>query len=437
MQILAVTSSKEALTNRNMSIITNLYQNTTSSSIAIKYFQESKRYSKFRCTGHENNIDSWIQRLCVFNHICYNTNLQRYEYFRRADRKKPVFFDSGKGMLTDFGQKFLSLSIIGGSPWAPFVVDEALPTANITLLNRLHTLWQNYFPNNVGHLLWEEFGTIHYSMERMNELDTRSVVMHWSPISKDPLYLKYQDHLLSAITPEKMVESKPYINSFNTRYVCFDRLMAGGMLRFFDPSLYDKNQGRETLIYNWRSKLIKHHGFDPDFVPTKHHIILTNKSHSLNAKSNSIGHRAIANMQAIEEFIRKTYPTISFEVVEWHKIPFPKQIEMLIHTTILITPSGGVSTRAPFLPRGAHAIIMDYYVLTPNQDVQRGYSGTLEGEFHNYFPHYIKDYYQIYGTQDFVWDYPGASDSRNDASIIVNMTRLSFLIEKALEDMQP
>jgi hypothetical protein len=137
-------------------------------------------------------------------------------------------------------------------------------------------------------------------------------------------------------------------------------------------------------------------------------------------------------LKAVEEFIRTKYPTISFEVVEWHKVPFAKQIEMLLNTTILITPSGGVSARAPFLPRGGHAIIMDYYATRAMLNQRPGNSATLEGEFHNYFPHYHKDYYQLYNTNEFVWDFPGATDTRDDASVIVNMTRLSLLIDKAL-----
>ncbi|CAF1140951.1 unnamed protein product [Adineta steineri] len=48
-----------------------------------------------------------------------------------------------------------------------------------------------------------------------------------------------------------------------------------------------------------------------------------------------------------------------------------------------------------------------------------------------------KQYYQIYGKQDYEFDFPGATDAREASSIIVNMTRLQLLIDKALEEMEP
>jgi hypothetical protein len=89
----------------------------------------------------------------------------------------------------------------------------------------------------------------------------------------------------------------------------------------------------------------------------------------------------------------------------------------------------------PFLPHGAHAILMDYYVTKDAFGFKKGSSASMEGMLLNHFPHFKKDYYQIYGQQDYVFDFPGTSDTRNDASILVNVTRLHLLIESALEDM--
>lgn len=50
----------------------------------------------------------------------------------------------------------------------------------------------------------------------------------------------------------------------------------------------------------------------------------------------------------------------------------------------------------------------------------------------NHFPHVRKLYYQIRSTNDYVLDFEGASNTRYDASIIVNMTRLKELIDTSL-----
>ena len=78
---------------------------------------------------------------------------------------------------------------------------------------------------------------------------------------------------------------------------------------------------------------------------------------------------------------------------------------------------------------------MDYYVTENYFGFENGSSASMEGVLLNHFPHFKKDYYQIYGKQDYVFDLNNTTDTRNDASIIINVTRLHLLIESALEDM--
>lgn len=110
-------------------------------------------YSTFRCIGDENNIDAFADRLCIFHSLCYNTDQDRFEYYRRYRRPKlPIFFDSIRGMLTEFslnndGHGFIALQSRGRESWAPYIVESSYPSAkpNVTWLWDLHTLWQvNY-----------------------------------------------------------------------------------------------------------------------------------------------------------------------------------------------------------------------------------------------------------------------------------------------------
>ena len=151
----------------------------------------NSNFSKFRCTGDENNIDAWSDRLCVLNNICYNVQIQRFEYFRRLRNPKlPLFYDSKRGMLTEFsnnkdGTGFLSLTSRGAHSWAPFIVDQSCPSTNVTWLSNLHTLWRGYFDDtNFGHLVWEDMGSISYSLDRMNEFDDQLMIMHANEVSK-------------------------------------------------------------------------------------------------------------------------------------------------------------------------------------------------------------------------------------------------------------
>jgi hypothetical protein len=345
-------------------------------------------------------------------------------------------------MLFHFGKStwhtaFVSLASGVPTPWTPVIVNEAYPTKNFTRLHQLHSLMNTGFgASNIGHGLWEDLGSVSYSMERMNVVDRKLVIMLLDEMENTSLMHTYHQYVIGALTENPMVEFEVYVKSFNTKYVCFDNLIVGGQISVFPKPQIKENHGREALFYNWRSKIIQYNGYDPNFLPKKHHIIITNKSHSIRTHPDSKRHRAIENLEEVEKFIRHTYPNISTEVIEWHTIPFDKQIEKLLNTTILITPCGGVSLIIPMLPHGAHAIVMDYYVNVTAHGFQAGQSASMEGALLNHISHVRKQYYQIYGPQDYKFDYPGAFDAREAASIIVNMTRLQLLIDKALEEME-
>lgn len=399
-------------------------------------------FSRFRCTGDENNIDTWPERLCVFNNICYNMKLQQFEYYRRLRSPKyPLFYDSTRGMLSDFsikrkGHGFLSITSRGNEPWTPVIVDQTYPSTNVTWLTNLHTLWRERFnDNNFGHRVWEDIGSIFYSLERMNVFDKHLVVMHVTPVSKNVNYQKFMHDVLSVLTSEELREYKSYLTSFKTNYICFRHFMAGGNLLLFHSSAVKENHGREKLLYDWRSKIITYHKFNPEYIPDQHQIVITNKSTSVWTKAPNGIHRAIANLQEVITFVKNTYPDIPTRVIEWHKMELAKQIELLLNTTILLSPAGGVAMIAPFLSYGSHAILMDYHVTKSSFGFVAGSSASMEGMLLNHFPHFKKDYYQVYGKQDYSFDFNGTSDTRNDASIIVNVTRLHLLIESAIEDM--
>ena len=414
--------------------------------IGIPYFKLNRihRISKFRCTGSENDIEAWADRLCVLYHICYDLNIGRFYYFGLpGSKRKPIFYDAAKRMLFQFGKnngsaKFLSLMSGGGLPWGPIISNEMYPVTNVTRLYRLHSLMKTRFADNsIAHGLWEDLGSVSYSMDRMNIFDQKLVIMHLGNIPNSTLFRQYHQYVIPALTENPMVEFESYVKSFKTKYVCFDGLIAGGQLSVFPRPQIKENHGREALFYNWRSKIIRYNGFDPDFVPRRHHIVITNKSHSIWTHPGSKMHRAIVNLEEVTSFIRLTYPTISSEVIEWHTISIKKQIEKLLSTTILITPCGSVSLIIPFLPHGAHAIVMDYYVNKAVHGYHIGESGSMEGAFLNHLSHVRKQYYQVYGPNDYKFDFPGATDTREQSSVVVNMTRLKLIIDKALEEMEP
>ena len=88
----------------------------------------------------------------------------------------------------------------------------------------------------------------------------------------------------------------------------------------------------------------------------------------------------------------------------------------------------------PFLPEGAHAILMNY-MLGP-KDARRhgecdGCSWSMEAELWRHVRHVHKLYYQVWGGDDFARGKPG-----RDAAVKVDVDRLEALVRQALYDMQ-
>lgn len=105
-----------------------------------------------------------------------------------------------------FSIPFLSLSPRGDTPWSPIVVNETYPTRNLIRLHQLHSLVNTGFAShNIAHGLWEDIGSIYYSLERMNLADQNLIIMHFNKIPNTPLFRSYEEYVLPALTKHPLV----------------------------------------------------------------------------------------------------------------------------------------------------------------------------------------------------------------------------------------
>lgn len=95
----------------------------------------------------------------------------------------------------------------------------------------------------------------------------------------------------------------------------------------------------------------------------------------------------------------------------------------------------------PFLPDGAHVIILDYLEREDDEMVgtKAGESVSMEAPFWNYWPHVKKLYYQVRTNESLKSDDPVKSldevSWRDEVSIQVDLSRLETLLEMAFEHM--
>ncbi len=164
------------------------------------------------------------------------------------------------------------------------------------------------------------------------------------------LYYKFRDTFLPAITDQAMEDMHEHLKAAanGKKHVCFDDLIVGGR----HPNFWflNYNMGFEPLFTELRNRVMTHMGVDPHARPTKHQITVLVKTKGNWGYKNSTRKTTIVNYQETIDFIRKTYPTIPIQVIAPQNMSMYQQLEVMTKTTILITPSGGISFLAPFLP---------------------------------------------------------------------------------------
>lgn len=409
-------------------------------SVHIPYF--GVRYSNFRCVGDNNNVKAFDTRSCVWMNVCYDTQKRDFLYYQKE--KRPVLFDKNIGPISTFrydNKGFVTLSrwLFHLDPFGPAIVYENPPSdeAQVHRLKNVHVIWKHSSQEfSLGHVLFEDFATIFYSFARLGTNRENSVLMHKYGVPNNIKFEKMERGFRPAITGNPSVSMNQYLHSFNKRFVCFDYLQASSPIIPFDPIAHSWNHGKEDLFYSFRNAILLSHDLDPEKVPTRHKIIITNKQRS-NFKAGR--KRIIANIDQLANFLKQEYPSISVEIVEWDLLPIKGQLEKILDSTILITPCGGVSFIMPFLPNGAHAIVMDYFSDVKFESwrgVEANQSTSMEGAFWNHWWHFKTLYYQVWGPSDWEWDFPNAWDTRQDASIIIKEERIKELINTALEQME-
>ncbi|CAF3509515.1 unnamed protein product [Rotaria sp. Silwood1] len=404
-------------------------------------FKGSNFQSTWTCTGNMNYESDWRRRTCAFKNICYNKERKVFQFYRKPGSiKTPVLFDLKLGRIYDFNinnHGFVSLvaRATHRESWGPTIVEEWLPPVDkVPYLDNVHVLFMHWHVSfNPGHVIWEDIASTYFSMVRLNEYDRDAVLIEYRNFPKEgSQFYRMYENLVPAVAAD-VDGLDDYTNSFPSPLVCFRTIVAGGAHSMFSIGNEPYTHGKERLLYDYRTAILQYHGVNVSHLPSRHRIVLVNKTRAFRRSL-----RSIKNLVEVKHFIYSTYPKIKFDVIDWSQYAFTQQMHELYKTTILITPCGGISTIIPFLPEGTHAIIMDFYVnkqaYLKGERYRIGESGSMDGALFNYFPHVRKLYYQVRSAADYVLDFPGGSNTRHDASIKINMTRLKELIDTALQE---
>jgi hypothetical protein len=81
------------------------------------------------------------------------------------------------------------------------------------------------------------------------------------------------------------------------------------------------------------------------------------------------GKRNYANGEQLIAFLRDRFPEVSIALELYKLCCWENELQLLSETSVLITPCGGVSLSAIFLPHGASLIMVDYFIVQKNSSV--------------------------------------------------------------------
>jgi hypothetical protein len=261
---------------------------------------------------------------------------------------------------------------------AEFQQTYATNSNGIQYIHGLSTIVYEFNSENFGHMLTDVLMPMYvaldtFSMTERKDLQFFRLYIHeaigWScDLQKtttngvvDPTQAAkncdrmYQ--LFSQLTPGH--EPLQVLNATSMSPTCFQSALVG-MTHFGDDCNTKGDHGRKQdywslcnvarqgQFWNFRNWMLRNAGVSMA-PPTRHRITITK------GRGGRI-HRMLANMDTFIESTKRQHPEVEVVVAEWETMSIQEQLELIRTTTVHVTPPGGVSFIAMFLPRWATSI---------------------------------------------------------------------------------
>ena len=432
-------------------------------------------------------------RTCILRNVCLDTSSGNFTYFRdRSATQAPVLFDRRYGHIFAFGH----VAPKGGREdllplnkhvrykrhvrWSPTIIDGPMPavatsssssssttsssSSSAPLLSKLHLLSAPFVPTNLGHLAWEEAFPLLLSMVQLGEYvePSEAVVLRTHACNESVLGRSESERTAAVADAEAPTRSEArlctkFVDGFmapigsvrtmaslrreyfarGSRRVCFRRLIAGGFFEMFNaPS----HPGKEPWLQLYRRQVLRFHRLAPPRgglppPPSAHKALLVRKH----------GRRGIHNFDEVLTFLQSGCGGLceglgrtNVVAAAFETMTIREQLQLVSTSTLAVSPPGGCSMILPFLPEGAHAILINY-MLEPSQDTRklRGAEGvcskcslTMEASLWRHVRHVRKLQYQVWEPSDFARGRPG-----RDQAVVIKLPRLAYLVRVALDAM--
>lgn len=374
---------------------------------------EHKSYfSSHFCKGSEGSYD-WKMRNCIFSDVCYNRTTRKLLYFsNHTESAIPILQDEGL-ILHMFPEKFIDYR--GGVPehsrpielqaieqvfrTRPREYDELYyNTQNSS--SGLSVLYKPFWPENFGHFIADDLFALFSGMCMFGELSDDVHVLfigqgcaevHQQGSSEAKRCEKFFSSLWMRGISKHPVRNLADNVVFPQPVVCFQKLLVGiGNLAF-----HAGTHGRGPDLWLFRNWMLLNMGFpiSPATAPTDRKTPILTVIH----KPVSSNHpRVILNFAQLIEHLNQSLRTeAQVKVLSIEHASAEQQVLSALETQVAITPEGGVSFWALFLPFGSACIFIDHF------NPQTNFSEHMEGFFWKDVP-WIRDLYYTTSREEVI-----------------------------------
>lgn len=339
----------------------------------------TRKYSKFYCIGGRGRLGAQNDRSCRFQNLCYKPSTNAWVFYQDPAESLVVLLDKGQ-ILSEFPEQFLNLRSMGNPQdaqwWSPSIVKDAqgIPAESFSprsdpLKPDVNLLYHPHYPSNMGHVIGDDLFPLFNLMSSFGMLVPNANLILSRDCSKifanNPKKAGQCDFFLKMLTPG-LSSKQPYLaatasdfaervtgkSGSSTDLVCFEQLLAGN-----GPWGFQQSLGKAPAWWSYHAFYLSNLGINPNRTPKKHRITVSIKK----------GKRGLANNDELVAYLRKEFPSYEIDALELKSLGgWKAELEYLLDTTVLITPCGGVSMSAMFLPHNSAMIIVDYFNLKKN-----------------------------------------------------------------------
>ncbi|KAM0790426.1 hypothetical protein ACM66B_003307 [Microbotryomycetes sp. NB124-2] len=332
--------------------------------------QVDGNYSSVDCHGTQG-VANLVGTKCRFRNVCLelldlplgggvlDANVSNHpEYVRLTFYRPDWLKDAPLYWYKGYAKDGPWLSVDWAGTVKPTIVGGTVPANSLWSPAETTILTEAWWPENFGHALADDYLPVYRLARYFDRFDSTrlSVIFHPSCRDRGNPGGERDRGCTHHQEISKLLLNAPIIDNKSSRLldqkgpICFQELLIGtGSVRMHMPA--------EGHVWtDFASALKQRADIDPRVLPTRQRITIMYKA----------GRRTFTNYDELEQNLRDRFQ-VEVQLLDPERVNLEEQLRVLQQTTVLVSPCGGISFSAAFLPPGAALVVSDYWDTRANR----------------------------------------------------------------------